>query len=439
MLSPQHLQAQDRFFEGLVEFQLSASTAFPWGFLEIELDEDAIEAGTVGVVRASGIMPDGLMFSMPDADRTPEPLAFSEAWPEDAEAATVYLAIPERRPAARNVGSRGNGGGFRFSAEAVELRDDNTGLAGRPIELAAKNFRLALEGQVAMGHALLPIVRIRRTSSGFVRDGAFIPPALAVGAAPALRAVVRRLVELMVAKGSELAEGRSERQKGMAHFGATDVARFWLLHTINTYLPEGRHFLHVPQTHPVQVFDWMLGLAGALTTFSRDIDVSDLPTYDHADLSRCFEALDEAVRVLLGTVLPTRHASVPLSPKERSIYTADLHDDRFLRAEQYYLAVATGLDAGEMAVKVPRLMKVSSADRIEQVTDHGLPGLPLTHMSSPPSALPVRMDYTYFRIDPQGEHWDAVRRSGRLAVYVPDELTDVRMELNMLLHEQDVT
>ena len=156
MLSPQHLQAQDRFFEGLVEFQLSASTAFPWGFLEVELDDDAVDAGTVGLVRASGIMPDGLMFSMPDADRAPEPLSVAEAWPADTERATVYLAIPERRPSARNVGSGGNGGGFRYSAEVVDLRDDNTGLAGRPIELAAKNFRLALEGQVATGTPCCP-------------------------------------------------------------------------------------------------------------------------------------------------------------------------------------------------------------------------------------------------------------------------------------------
>ena len=92
----------------------------------------------------------------------------------------------------------------------------------------------------------------------------------------------------MVAKGSELAEGRSERQKGMAHFGATDIARFWLLHTMNTFLPEGRHFLNVPGSHPIAVFDWMLALAGALTTFSRDIDVTDLPAYDHAALGRCF-------------------------------------------------------------------------------------------------------------------------------------------------------
>ena len=32
LLSPQHLQTQDRFLEDLIQFQLSGLTYCPWGF-----------------------------------------------------------------------------------------------------------------------------------------------------------------------------------------------------------------------------------------------------------------------------------------------------------------------------------------------------------------------------------------------------------------------
>lgn len=438
MLSPQHLQAQDRFLEGLIDFYRSATTAFPWGFTELHLDTEQVAAGVLAVDRAEGLLPDGLVFSVPEPDRAPAPLAFGERWPEDAASLEIYLAIPEHRSAGRNVGSGPADVGYRYIAQSQDRRDETTGLAERPIQVARKNLRLLAESDTLEGHTLLGIARVLRTESGFELDPAFIPPTLALGASERLRAIARRLVELMVAKSGELSAERGERRRGVANFGAAEVASFWLLHTVNTYLPEGRHLLQVERGHPVELFDWMLGLAGSLSTFSRDVDPAALPTYDHNDLGGCFGALDNVVRTLLGTVLPTRHAALPLAPIERSIYAADLTQERFLRASHYYLAVAADVGAAEMAVQAPRLVKVSSAGRIEQVTDHGLPGLAITHQSSPPSALPVKLDYTYFRLETTGEHWDAVRTSRRIAVYVPDEFPNPRIELLMMLDPEDV-
>lgn len=439
LLSPQHLQAQDRFFEGLIDFQLSASTPFPWGFIEVELDDEAIESGTVAIVKASGIMPDGLMFSVPDPDVVPPPAAVNESWPEDARAVVVHLAVPERRPSGRNVGAGPADTGYRFIAEAVERRDENTGLAERPIQVARKNLRLLGESETLDGHTLLPVARVVKTDTGFEFDRDFVPPALAIGSSDTLVGIVRRLVELMVAKSAELSAARGERRKGVAHFGAAEVADFWLLHTVNTHLPHGRHLLEAGgRNHPSELFNWMLGLAGALTTFSRDVAPSDLPTYDHGNLGGCFGALDATVRDLLGTVLPTRHAAVPLGPKDRSIYAGELDQERYLRAQHYYLAVAADVDPADLAIQAPRLFKVSSAGRIEQVTDHGLAGLPISHQSAPPSALPIKLDYTYFKLETSGEHWDSVRASREIAVYVPDEFPNPRVELLMLLDAEDV-
>ena len=41
LLTPQHLQMQDRFLEDLFEFQLSALTFAPWGFHRLIIDREA--------------------------------------------------------------------------------------------------------------------------------------------------------------------------------------------------------------------------------------------------------------------------------------------------------------------------------------------------------------------------------------------------------------
>jgi predicted component of type VI protein secretion system len=49
----------------------------------------------------------------------------------------------------------------------------------------------------------------------------------------------------------------------------------------------------------------MLSLAGALTTFSLQVHPRDLPVYDHDVLGTCFSELDEKLRFLLETVVPS--------------------------------------------------------------------------------------------------------------------------------------
>jgi type VI secretion system protein ImpJ len=67
LLSPQHLQTQDRFFESVLTFQLSTLNFSPWGVSRLELDHQALSAGAVAILRASGMFADGLLFDI----RTP--------------------------------------------------------------------------------------------------------------------------------------------------------------------------------------------------------------------------------------------------------------------------------------------------------------------------------------------------------------------------------
>src|SRR5205085_10849345 len=121
--------------------------------------------------------------------------------------------------------------------------------------------------------------------------------------------------------------------------------------------------------HPAQRIEAMLALAGALTTFSAEILPQNLPTYDHADLSRCFGALEHDVFQLLDTVLPTNCVTLPLELREEGnlrAYAVSLGDDRYLAADELYLAVQVDMRDTELLSHASAL-KVSSIEHVEEV------------------------------------------------------------------------
>lgn len=440
LLSPQHLQTQDRFLEDRLHFQLSGLTFAPWGFAKLRLDHEALAGGTLAITEASGILPDGLLFDMPEADALPEPRVLAGSFAPDQTELDAYLAIPEYRPGGRNVSANGAADGTRYGAEVLLRRDENTGLAEKPIQVARKNFRILVDGDAIEGHSLLRVARIRRTATGALElDPRFIPPLVDIGASDALMAIVRRLVEILAARSSALAGTRRQRNLGLADFSIADVASFWLLYSINSAFPELRNFLDGRRGHPESLFAAMLALAGALTTFSTELQPHDLPVYEHDDLTTCFARLDEQLRTLLETVVPAGCVSIPLRLAQPSVYAAALDDDRYLSAPELYLAVAagaagaTGASAAALIQRAPQKIKISSADRIDHLIRQALPGIALHHSPSPPPAVPIKVDHHYFQLARTGPEWDAVVNARNLAAYVPADFPTPELELIVVL------
>ena len=110
----------------------------------------------------------------------------------------------------------------------------------------------------------------------------------------------------------------------------------------------------------------MLSLAGCLTTFSNKIHPRDLPLYEHDDLSQCFTKLDEIVRMLLETVVPTNCVSLPLKLVQPSIYATALADDKYLANTRMYLAISAEMNEAELIGKTPYLVKVCSEAKLHQ-------------------------------------------------------------------------
>jgi type VI secretion system protein ImpJ len=435
-LTPQHLQANDHFLESVLQFRLEILNFCPWGFQELHFDQEALASGTVALTRATGLFPDGLPFDIPDSDPAPDPKPLAPFFDSEQTTADIYLAIPEHRERGLNVSVAEHSADTRYISQIVDLRDDNTGGSLKPVQVARKSMRFLVQGESREGCTCLRAARIKRTAAGSLQqDPQFVPPLLSVSASDFLMGITRRLVEILSAKSSILAGGRRQRSANLADFTAADIASFWLLYTVNSYLPLLRHYYETGRAHPEKLYRLLASMGGSLSTFSLKIQPHDLPAYDHDELGPCFSDIDEKVRELLETVVPSNFVALPLKLVQPSIYATAIEEDKYLVGTKMFLAVNSTLSETELAKKVPQLVKLSSGTQVGQLVRRALPGIPLTHMLKPPASIPVKLNYQYFSLNQSGPAWEAVGKGRNLAAYVPGDIPAPQLELVILLPE----
>lgn len=436
-LTPQHLQTQDRFIEGLLGFHIEALSCRPWGFKELAIDQEKLAEGQFTITRASGLFPDSLAFDVPGADAVPSSKPVADFFEKEQAQLDVFLAVPDFRDYGVNVSLADRDAGSRFRAVVKTMRDENTGTSEKTIQIAQKNLKILVESENLEGCSTLRVARVERTSAGTYRLApGFVPPLLDVFASDYLTGILRSIVELLAAKSTQLSGLRRQKNQSLADFTASDIANFWLLYAINSHLPLFNHLLVSRRGHPERLFAAMLSLAGALTTFSVKVHPREFPEYDHNDLGKCFADLNEKIRLLLETVVPSNFVSLPLVLTRPSIYATPLEDDKYMVNTRMYLAVAAEIGEGELIQKVPRLVKVCSASHIERLVSQALPGLQLRHLPEPPSAIPVKLKYSYFSLEQSGAAWEAVTRARNLAAYVPNDIINPQLELLILLPQR---
>ena len=433
-LSPQHLQAQERFVEDSARFYLDSLNARSWGFRDFQIDTKALSEGRLSITRACGIFPDAMPLDIPASEYPPPARNLEECFLDGRQSCTFYLAVPEYVQGGMNVSVDRGRVSTRFLAQLLMVRDENTGTGEKPVQVARKNLQILAEGENREGSVVLGCTRILRSETGMYQvDPAYIPPLIDIHAHPTLKRILGNMVELLVTRSSQLSGGRRQKNQSLADFSASDVANFWLLYTINSHLPVLRHFLESTNIQPEELFNEFSDLGGALTAFSNKIAPRDLPVYNHEQLGSCFGELDRLIRVMLETVVPSNFIALPLKLVRDTIYAASIEKDAYFEGSRFYLAISAEIRDADLIDRTPKLLKAGSATQLETLIRNALPGLRLQHVPTPPRAIPVKLRHQYFAIEQGGPVWESVQRARNFAVYVPSDLLNPQMELIILL------
>jgi type VI secretion system protein ImpJ len=435
-LSPQHLQAQERFVEDSARFYMDSLNPRSWGFCDIQIDTKALSEGRLAITRAAGIFPDALPIDIPASEYPPPARILDECFLDGRPGCIFYLAVPEYLHGGMNVAVNRSQVSTRFMAQMLMVRDENTGSGEKPVQVARKNLQILAEGENREGAVILGCIRILRSETGIYQvDPAYIPPLIDIHAHPTMKRILSNMVELLVTRSSQLSGSRRQKNQSLADFTASDVANFWLLYTVNSHLPVLRHFLESNNVQPEALFNELAEMGGALTAFSSKIAPRDLPAYNHEQLGACFSELDRLIRVMLETVVPSNFVALPLKIVRDTIYATPIEKDAYFKDSRFYLAISADIRDADLIERAPKLLKACSATQLETLIRNALPGLRLTYVATPPRAIPVKLRHQYFSIELGGPVWESVLRARNFAVYAPSELLNPQMELVILLAE----
>ncbi len=441
-LTPQHFQTLEQYQEDALHFRFSASCYANWGVIELDIDAEALVNGIVRLNACRGVMPDGEPVNIPDADEMPPSRVIADHFPPNRDSLDVFLCIPENRPRARNVTIPGQPQtnlsdappSTRYLAETRMVPDENLGEEEKPVQVARRTFRLLFGDEYRDGFSVFRIAQLTRNAAGIaILSPAFVAPCLNLASSRYLLMLMRRQIEILATKSAALSAPRRQRGKVLADFSASETSHFWLLHTVNSFLPELKHIWKVRHGHPESAYVAMLRLAGALTTFSLEGHPENLPDYDHDDLGRCFTLLDEQIRRLMDAVIPERFVAVPLEMSDRFLWSGTVKEDAHFRSSQFFLSVSAKMGVDDLIRKIPQLAKISSADEVQRLVRHSLPGLTLRHTPTPPEAIPMRLENQYFLLNQGGPLWDAITRTRQISVFAPGEIVEPKMEILIVL------
>ena len=432
-LGPHHFQAQSRYSEDSIRFCCAQLWPCGFGLTTLAIDLEALLNGTVNLLHASGLLPDGLAFNMPESDALPEPRNFAKLFPPTHQTLTVLLAISMRRQDGLNcaMAEGSASANVRFVSENLLLTDETTGRDEKPVRIGRKNFRLALDTELSGETVSLPIARVMRSGSGdFILDPTFIPPCLQLGASERLMALLGRLIEIMDEKSTSLA--RTAAADGL-NFSTREIASFWFLHTVNARLAPLRHLYLSKRGHPQELFLELLQLAGGLCTFALDSHPRMLPVYEHERLDHCFATLEKQIRDHLELVIPTNVISIAIEQTAEYFYSGSIRDERCVGRSTWLLGIRAAMGEVDLITRAPQLVKICSEKFIAELVKRAMPGLALAHTASPPAAVSQRAETQYFLINRAGPIWDNIVQTRGIGIYVPGDIPKPEIDLLVVL------
>lgn len=430
-LLPHHFQQEARHVEYLMEMRLRALGAHGFGFFELELDEGLLALGRVGLARASGILPDGTPFSLPQHDAQPVPLDI----PPDMKDELVVLAVPVAREGATLVSfdDEPNGTPSRWRAASEDLRD-LTNAADDPetVQTGLLQLRLLRAKDAAEGYAMLGIARVaeRRADKQVVLDRRYIAPQTRIDASRQLSAHATLLHGLVQQRARLLAA-----RMGQASHGVSEMADFLMLQALNRAEPVLRQHAIAPSTHPRELHTECLRLAGDLASLASDTRVPpDYPAYRHDDLQASFEPLVAELRRMLSLVIDRNVMQIELAERPHNVRMAVLPEPDLARTANFVLAVSAQMPAEHLRQRFPAQSKLGPADRIRDLVNLHLPGVPLRPLPAVPRQLPFHAGFHYFELDRGNELWKQLEKSGSLALHVAGEFPSLELELWAIRH-----
>ncbi|WP_179404204.1 type VI secretion system baseplate subunit TssK [Burkholderia guangdongensis] len=428
LIETQHFQQLERHLSHQVALRLGQTSNHGWGFTMLDVDQDGLGLGRLGLRRARGVFQDGTAFSLPSDDPLPAPLDTEHAQSGDV----ACFAVQAARSGAPEMAFGDVASTSRYLAVPTEVPDLALGLdaPGTPrnltIETGRLMTRLCWKSHLRADEVALPIARVEGRGAGHaVRlDSRFIPPLLDTRANVVLTALID---ELRGALRVRLANTSGQRVLSTGG-GVADLIELLLRQAIAEYRMRLEHLDAFDPLPPAMLYHELVGLLGRLSVLPGVGDeLADRPfDYRHDDLQRSFEPLAATLRHALARVIETPVLPLRFDDRGDQVYICVL--DKQWNLKKLVFAVSAAMPADKLRHLLPQQAKLGAVEQIQKLVDLQLPGARLIPLPHPPRQIPYYAQSVYFEVESNDPFWAQTLAGSAMALRIVGDFPELHFE-----------
>ena len=433
-LDPHHFQQADRYNQYYINTRINLINSNYWGLKEFQTDNAALAGGSFGLINCSGIMSDGMVFSMPTNDPLPKVRSFEDLFSATSEKLDVYLAIQNEQSTGNNcqLNDSAAGNASRFSLQNIDILDFNTGSNMRTIGTGRANFQFKFGDESLEDFSSIKIGEITRSSDGkYTMDHKYIPPVIEISTSASLMDHSRNILGALVSKSKEL---RNQAAVQKPEISITQVEILLMLQSVNTFIPLLNYYNSSKQIHPENLYLLFLTIAGQLSTFSNlGVKTGEIPTYDHKHLREIFNQIINEINSMLNVqkTVERKDLVIPLRRQAETLFVGQLSPAHM--TAQFFIAVTGEMPEKKIITELPKNIKISAYEEIFAVHQAGIQGVTVEYVARPPAGVSINEKAHYFKINKDGRFWEKITSKNNIAFFIAAEFKALQMELVLLM------
>lgn len=422
-----HFQQEAKYVENLVNQKVEMINDFLIGFQSLMIDQEYLSFGKVGIQSAKGVMPDGTLFDIPAETPPPDPLTINDTAMINQ---VIYLCVPLKSDGVTEISPMEHKGQRRYVQDTIEVKDtfSESGDYAK-INVAQVGLKLMLEKDDRSSYNSLAIAKILdiRADNSVELDPLFYPVSLSLSAIPSLKKSLEQIAGLMRERSTYIGLRVGNPTQG----GVADVTDFMMLTSLNRLHPLMIHLSKLNHLHPERLYSSLIEACGELSTFFSETKVPDeFAPYNHAQPHLTFVPLIRSMQIMLEAFIHPRAQSIAIVQQEFGIYSASFTPGSSISLvdDDFILAVKANASTESIRNQFTQQTKISSLDKIVELINLQLPGIPLISLPVAPRHLPYHAGFTYFQLDKNDPSWQVMQNSTGFAFHIAGAYQELEME-----------
>lgn len=442
-----HFEQQERYLERNINLKTISSFSNLYGILDIQISNELLEQGKIGLRSISAIAQDGSVFNAPEEDELPEPL---EVEFDSLSSSIIVLKIPMGNLVV-DVSLQNSITSSKFKATRAlisskvhddasvdvlkDLSDEEEYLLGsafdqdkESIVLASLKTNLGVLGSKTPYELEIPICKIQNINSNkqIKLDDKFIPTCLDISRHPFIRQFIDEMIYAT----------RQHKQTFLSIFKGIDQSKntldFTTYLTLNMLKKWSLNFASIANRqkfHPEFLYEKLVDFQADLIALSNDDSFSDFIAYKHDDLSATFSLLINNIRLLFSKIISPKYVMARIISNAHGFFDCMFDNAGIIEKGELFLAISSSVGSDYLLKNFKEQCKIHTQSNIKNIVASQLNGLNVEQISIIPTTLPRLNGYVYYRLDKNDKLFKSFVGENIISVYVTNNITnpDIKM------------